>query len=268
MTAPDKAGARAVLGFYELANGADPKAAGVPAQSWVFFRPVPSVVEPTRAGSNYVNGFPADTTSVQTATADTTMVVGSWAIIMFTGNEGAVGAATPAGFTVLMPLTLVGTLHMAVYGKIVDATDVNTNARKFTMSFTGSSQNCTTMLLWGGTSAQPVANWLIGTVENRATAGGTNVNIAPSITTTVASTLVLALSGERTSAADTAAPAVTGGNLWVWGGELQPQQLQTSTVAYIDKATAGATGNVTFTYQNPHTTNGLALQVGIPPVAS
>lgn len=260
MTAADVDAVRAVSRIYELGATDDPSTLGIPAESWLFRRPVPTTTEPTRDGFNYQNGVPASG-QIVTATADSTLVEGSWMVAVYTGNGSMGTVVAPSGWSALMPRTTVGTLDMCVYAKIADSTDAS--SKSFAFSSGANAANSSLMLLWGSGS-DVVANWIVGTVENRATAGGGTQNIAPSLTTTTDKSLVLVLSGERTAAVDSTAPTVTGATAWVNGPESQTLQLQTTEIAYIDQTTAGATGNVTITYPNTHATNGLALQIAIP----
>lgn len=200
-----------------------------------------------------------------TVTPGSTIATGNWIVIVVTGT-GTVGSpfvtfTAPAGFTEIPnQATPAGTLNTRVYVKI--KADGETS-----YTFSHSGGNATVWgIIWGSGSA-PTSDWVLGTVTNRAQSGTSFTNIAPAITTTKANTLVLAISGERTSAAETDAQVtVTGATKDSFSGH-QAGIIQTVAFATKSQTTVGTTGTTTFTYPNTQATNGQSVHLGIPEAA-
>jgi hypothetical protein len=190
-----------------------------------------------------------------TVTPDASIQLGDWMIAVFTGTTPTASIAPPAGWTVLRPYSVVGTLITAVFGK-------NRVAGETGYSFTPDSgvANAAVDLIWGG-GGRPVSEWVVGALTNRAV---DFTNKAVSITTTVDHTLAIVISTERTSATETDVTSVTGATEFFFGVQ-SGTNLQTTLLAEINKSPAGATGDVTIVYPNTQAINGQALQIGIPP---
>lgn len=114
-----------------------------------------------------------------------------------------------------------------------------------------------------------LANLIVGTGKARsaAPADTSTTTTALGITTTAANTLALAIAFEATTAAETGA-FITGPTIPSGWTQLAYRQ-QTTTINTVEvaakqMATAGATGNAVFTYQNTQASNGWAIQLAFP----
>jgi photosystem II stability/assembly factor-like uncharacterized protein len=219
---------------------------------------VPAVV-PTLKGSSYVDN--ASGTNI-TVSPDTTISTGDWMIMVFE-SYNTVTWTDPTGWTVILPQgTVAGTLVTSIYAKNRVAGETS-----YTITMPAHSNASLLTLMWGS-GAAPIANWVIGTNMLRANITPTTSynNLAPSITTTTANNLVLAISTERyTGTTEARLASMTGATQWLFVGEPNATEVETLSVGYIQQAAAGATSNVTTTYYAPQATNGMAIQIGLPP---
>lgn len=208
-----------------------------------------------------VNHLTQETSGSATVTISSAGIdVGNWMIC--TGHVGitSVTVAPPSGWTELYYVPTMGSRRLYVWARIKESGDT-------TFDFVKSGSAFVSFDLFWGAGADPVADWQLGTGKLRNTiAENDNTNIAPSITTTEPDVLVLALSAEATST-DNPAPTVSGATEWYTNLDDTGTNIESLTVAYIDKATAGATGDVTFTYTTTQANNGWAVQIGITPAA-
>lgn len=218
----------------------------------------PTITEPTRKG--HVSASIGTGNTSLTLTPDGTASVGDW--MLFTYMAAGSILPTLTGWTLLASNTAFGTRCAAVYGRIRQAGDTS-----YTATFPSGNNGTQVGLLWGSGADSTVSNWIVGTPETRAAAGGAFNNIAPSITTTADKTLALVVSFEATLATETDISSMTGGTEWYFDQQLDTTNVNTLCIGYVDKSPAGATGNVTITYPNTHASNGLALQVGLPPAS-
>ena len=186
---------------------------------------------------------------------------GSWMVATITIGQTGVTVTPPTGWTKILTETVIGSRIAVAFAKIKASGD--------TYTFTFSTSTGGTGILIGGAGASAVSNWILGAATLRAASGGTNQNKAASVTTTVANSKALALSFEATGAAETGPPSATAG----WSLGLHQGQdtggsgIEANTIMYKDMATAGATGDVLFTYTNTQPSNGLAMQIALPPGA-
>lgn len=169
------------------------------------------------------------------------------------GNAALLNA--PAGWTVLKKDLVVSNIRVS----ILTAPVGTTFDKSFTFNVANAVEsNHVTMLIRGTDAAYTP---IIGATGTRAASGGTNLITLPAITLVRPSSRVYALSFERTNAAETATPAVTGGMVtkgFYWSGT----QAQSIFVAGKDYA-AGDSGAITVgPYSNNHATNGLGLLIG------
>ncbi len=166
-----------------------------------------------------------------------------------------------AGWTNLVPFNTVGTgtttfgvwTHQRASGETTytwNQTTIEANGLGIRMVFIS--------------GADDVANWIIGTFQDRETSGTTVTTIAPSVTTTADDSLGLCIAEERTLASETD-PQVTCDN---FTKQFFDEGINDHTIFVATKAltTAGSTGSVTVTYPNSHAKNGIAGIIGIPPV--
>lgn len=92
-------------------------------------------------------------------------------------------------------------------------------------------------------------------------------NIAPSVTTTAADCLVASISTERTLASETDSQITVDNSMGKRYFMTMPVSSGDQTISVADKtmATAGASGDTTWTYPNPQTNNGLAGHIWFTP---
>jgi glycerophosphoryl diester phosphodiesterase len=164
----------------------------------------------------------------------------------------------PAGWTALFNNVTAGTLGSAVFVKKRAIGEGN-------YAFHVSSGLATVALM----AFRGVADtgWVVGTGRTRATTGSTFNNIADPITTTVANSLVLTLSNERTTASETAI-SMTGATQWFFQGNPLSGGVESVAAGYVQQTTAGASSAVTIVYPNTQPSNGWAVQLGLPPAGA
>ncbi len=186
---------------------------------------------------------------------------GNWMILVVTSDNDGTNTANPipTGWTQLRAFTQVGsgTMAVGVWAKLRVSGETS-----YGFSLNPGSNSSRIRLIWG-TGAQDPTSWIIGTFANRSNNATSTTTLAPSITTTVAHTLALLLSFERTIATETDAQ-ITTSNFAKRFTELTVDVSE--TVALKDMISPGVTGTATTTYPNPHPENGLACIVGITPV--
>lgn len=221
--------------------------------------------EPTRKGYSFVNPGVTNTEILlnpSSSPVGSAIAVGDWMVVVITGTTTTTSITPPAGWTTILSPRLVGSEYVAAYGKIRASGETSYS---FVLNAGGTSTG--SVIFWGSGADTNLSNWIVGVVTNRASSGGSATNWAESLTTTVANTLALTISTERTSAATPSSPTYTGATAWFHMPEVGSGQIQTIDIGYIDKATAGATGRATINYGSAtQTTNGLAFQLAIPPV--
>jgi hypothetical protein len=117
-------------------------------------------------------------------------------------------------------------------------------------------------------NAKEVTDWVVGTVQSRATSGGTTANVAPGVTTAVNNSMVFAISEERTSASEVDGDITVSGTGWAKRLGWVPSSASEASITFASKglASAGASGDCTVTYVNTQATNGAAFQIVIPPI--
>lgn len=176
----------------------------------------------------------------------------------------------PTGFRTLLSWQAMGTsasTSCAIYVKRRLTGETNYDVPQTSV---GQTNKIYAHMLWvSGTNAADVSDWIIGTAQSRAVSGGTVNTVAPSVTTTIDNTMMFAFGLERTSATETEAQLLVTGAGWSKQSALLGSVSgvsSTITVASKGMATAGASGDVTFTAPNTQSVNGVALQIGILPL--
>jgi hypothetical protein len=223
---------------------------------------VPPVPPPYRRGwaQHSVGGTSATVLSAVTAGAQPGDAL---VVAIVTGVSGAT-YTPPVGWTELLAPTTMGTRTLQIFAGA--HTDPETTNYEFPAG--QSAVRRAVLVAVGG--AAGVGDWVVGTLGLRNVTGTSVTNLAPSVTTVVDASLVLTVSAEATSAADTIAPEVTDGGAdgWFWTGEGADPSVAIETVLAATRvmALAGVAAPVTVTYQNTQTNNGSAIQVVIPPV--
>lgn len=223
-------------------------------------------------GPGNVNSFTLDMTRAFTGGA---VAVGDWMFFTVAAPGSAASSRTPslpAGFIEIVPWSAMGTSTTSMYA--IWAKQRLTGETSYTAALDNSAGHTigtTFRALWyEGTELDPTfANWQIGVKQSRATSGGTNVDTAPSVNTTVDNSLCLAFFTERTTAADTDAGHTISGTGWTKAMNTFLEATAgdaTFDLASKGLAAHGASGNVSRTCNNTQATNGAALQVIIPPM--
>jgi PKD repeat protein len=202
---------------------------------------------------------PNNTTSTELIlTPDGTIVDDMWMIAVITYHEAPITTITPpAGWTLLNSQYTMGTSYGAIYAK-----QRVTGETSYTFTL-GTAKPSVGTLTWVDNAAA-LNTWTVGNYQLRS--GSNFDNIAPPITTTSTNNLIFAASVERTNAAEADISSITGAtkvHFLAQVGTTQPAN--TILIASTQKATLGTTDPVTITYPNTQATNGIAIQIGIPP---
>lgn len=187
---------------------------------------------------------------------------GDWMILVFTGGAAPVDINAPgdlSGWTVVRsyaPMTGTTSFQTGVWVKRRELGETS-----YTWPLDGTGQSVHYRLIWySGVSAVNA-----GSFWDRNGHATSTTNIAPSVTTTAADSVVVSISTERTVAAEVDADISVDNSMtkrfYVVGGGDQ-------IVSLADKllVSAGASGDTTWTYPNPQTNNGLAGHLWLEPV--
>jgi len=192
------------------------------------------------------------------------VAVGDWIIAIATSATGSSATrqpTPPAGWTSIVAFGTVGT-GTTTFGVWAHQRAVSETTYTWTQTTTEGNGTYTRQIFVS--SAADIANWIIGTFQNRETSVTTVTNIAPSVTSVTAHTLGLLISAERTLAAESDAQVTCDNFTKSWFENAVDQSL---FVATKDMVSAGATGSVTVTYPNAHSKNGEAGILAIPGTA-
>jgi len=207
--------------------------------------------------------FSADdaATGAMTITPGASIANGSWMVVILSYNADTY-PTMPAGWSTIVARTSVGSLRTIVFAKIKDAGD--TFPMQMTVPLGKDSSNG--VIFWG-TGAAPVSSWITGGIFSRdGTTTYQYTTVAPSLTTASAQNLILAVGVERTIAAETDIVSISGAAKWFYIPQITTAKLQTITLGSFAQASAGSTPTVTTTYTNPHSSNGHAFQIALPPL--
>jgi hypothetical protein len=223
----------------------------------------PTIVGHTTAVSN--GSSSSVTLNPETHRVASAAVTGDWIIAVFTSASGSAATRQPtpsAGWTNIVPFGTVGSGTMS-FGVWAHKKVVGETTYAWTQTTAEANNTVVRMVFVRG--ADDIANWVLGTFQNRATSATTTTNIAPSITAASDHTLALLLSAERTVAAEADSDITCDNFTKDWFENVTDHTL---FVANKDMVTAGATGSVTVTYLNTHSQNGIAGIIGIPGTVS
>lgn len=227
----------------------------------------------TSAGSLTPSSTTSFTITVTDPLTGTAPAVGDFFFILLDA-AGSISTANtpgvPVGFTEVVTWQAMGTSTSTSWGLYVRKRQVGDTNYTINMINSGRSATVQYQTFWiDGANAADIPDWTIGTIQSRAASGGTVNTVAPSVTTTLTDSMVFAFGVERTTAAETTSDLTVSGTGWT----KQLAHLNTSasgstvTIASKGMASAGASGNVTFTTINTQAANGAALQVIIPAAA-
>lgn len=207
----------------------------------------------TRVGYTIVqSGGPLDFT----VTPDASIAVDDWMIALVSENNGIV--STPAGWTALVTGAVTGTLTTSVFIK-------KRGIGEGGYAFHVSAGLATVALMWLRGVAD--TGWVVGAGRTRASTGSTFNNIADPVTATVANSLVLTLSTDRTTASETAV-TWTGAAQWFFQGNPATTGLESVAAGYVQQTAAAASAPVTIAYPNTQGSNGWAVQIALPPAGA
>lgn len=207
-------------------------------------------------------------TSTRVMTPHASTADGDLMIVVFGSNGQTISPPTDVShpWTALRASDTTGTLTTSSWYRVRQAGETSAGTTyAFTIGTGASSTN--SILSYRGFDTT-LSHMIIGTTGERATTGTSFTNVATSITTTSADNLVVVFSTERTTTSETGVSSISGATADFFIVQNGSTGLETLSVSHINKTTAGATGNVTITYPNTQTTNGLAWQVAIPPAVS
>lgn len=210
------------------------------------------------------------TVNMSAGSTGTALATGDFVFMVLSssGDTATTNTPTPpSGFTELVTWQAMGTSTTtcwAIYAKKRAGGDSNYSV---TQPNIGRAQTVYGRCFWiDGAGAKDVSEWIVGTKGSRAASGGTFNTLAPSVTTTAANAMVMAFGLERTLAAETEAQLTVSGTGWTkrLGAPSEFASNTSITIASKGMASAGASGDVTFTNVNTQTTNGAAVQIVIP----
>lgn len=183
------------------------------------------------------------------------------ALILVVEQLSSAGApATPDGWT-LRGSNTHGTRSGYAYTK-VRGSDTSVTV---TRAANGAGRAVVAAL--GGTRVDP-ATWIFGTPKGRSQspANSSTTTNAPSIQTTQVNTMVVAIFGEATTAAEGAGytPGLMNGAAWFYAGQQTTTDIETVFLAYQAKMLPGDTLDVMAMYANAQSTNAWGMLIGIP----
>lgn len=194
-------------------------------------------------------------------TPDGTIADDMWMVAVITYQDSPTTTITPpAGWTTMKSHFTVGTAYAAIYAKKRIAGDTNYT---FTL---GAAKPAVGTLTWISNAAD-YSLWTIGALQSRS--GSTFDNVAPSITTTTNNNLIVVPSIERTNAAEAGVSSITGATQVFFNAQIGSNQpALTVLIATTQQTSPGVTNPVTITYPNTQPTNGIAMQMAIPPLGT
>lgn len=217
---------------------------------WIVIPPAPAPLRIAHVTANNAGG-----TSDLIMTPDAATVTGDYMIVMVGTNIATNTIGTPTGWTLLRGPVVTGNMTNYAFAKIRVGSE--TSYAFPTTSGSGSVKGDIMTIR----SADVISNWVVGTDGTRAASGGAYQTTAPSITTTLASSLVLTLFNERSTTSGTTV-TYTGATEWFF--DTENVDGNSMGVTYSLQPTAGATSAVTATYTTTNTVNGWGIQIGIP----
>lgn len=210
------------------------------------------------------------TLNMSAAQTGSAPAVGDFIFIFIDSSGNTTNSNTPSpptGFAELVSWREMGTSTTSSWALYVKRRAVGETDYVINQININRTNGCFMHAFWvDGATAGDVANWVVGTIQSRAASGGTVNTIAPSVTTVITDAVAFAFGVERTSASETAADLTVSGTGWSKLLALLGQGASNSTITVASKAmaSAGDTGNVTFTTINTQAANGAAVQIIIP----
>lgn len=193
--------------------------------------------------------------------------VGDWMILVFTGGVGMASVNVPgdlSGWTIVRSFgypTGATSFETGVWMKRRDSGDTD-----YAWPLNGGT---TSSSYWTLVWYKNVAAAYAGTFWDRNGHATTTTNIAPSVTTDTANSVVVSISTERTVAAETDSAITVDNAMTKQYFVQQPVGSGDQNVSIADKTlvSAGASGDTTWTYPNTQTNNGVAGHIWLTPTA-
>lgn len=193
--------------------------------------------------------------------------VGDWMVMIFTGGTGLAGVNVPgdlSGWTIVRSFaypTGATAFETGIWMKRRESGDTD-----YVWPLNGgTSASSYWSLVW----YKNVAAAFAGTFWDRNGHGTTTTNVAPAVTTDTANSVVVSISTERTSAAETDSQITVANGMTKQYFVQQPVGSGDQNVSIADKTlvTAGTSGDTTWTYPNTQTNNGIAGHIWLTPTA-
>lgn len=190
---------------------------------------------------------------------------GDWMILVFTGGVSMTDVNVPgdlSGWTVVRAFgnpTGAGSFETGVWMKRREVGETN-----YVWPLNGGTVSSA---YWTLTWYKNVDVATAGTFWDRNGHATSLTNIAPSITTTAANSVVISISTERTVAAETDSAIAVDNGMTKRFFVQEPTSGGDQNVSIADKtiAVAGASGDTTWTYPNTQTNNGVAGHIWLSP---
>lgn len=179
--------------------------------------------------------------------------VGDLLVAVFAANDQSI--TPPSGWTPFRDVD-TGTLRTGIF---VHIREVGETTYDFTPAASVTdTHTLITIRGWG------LGSGAAGPDGIRSVTGTNTTNVAPSMTADVADSLVVVISTERTSAAETDVSSIVGATplFFVPGAGVG---LETISISSLEVSVPGSTGNVTITYPNIQAANGYAIQFLVTP---
>jgi prepilin-type N-terminal cleavage/methylation domain-containing protein len=221
----------------------------------------PVATYPSRGGFSDIsaNTFAGDNTEVTIGAVPT----GAWMIVVL-AYPNYEDPAPPVGWTTIMPRHVSGSLNTSIYAKIKQSGD--SSQQLFNGPGSGGETTMNGAFIWGENAA-PLNSWIIGSAGDRANNATSTTSVTPTVTTTVAKSLVIGVAAERTIAAETNYTSITGATAWGWVPHVGGSRIQSIAIGYQEKDAPGTTQAMTVTYPNSQAANGMGIQIAIPPAS-
>ncbi len=229
---------------------------------------------PTIVGSAVLTGSAANCSTVQSVVVPVPSgtQAGDIIIAIIAGSTNstesyawAVSPVTAAPWTVIAMQITSGTLVYQAWAAVY-----STSLDRSFIGNLGDSSTPRRILPTAVTvrGAAPISNWVLGAKSKRTDTGTSTTTVASSINSLLTDTLVTGIFTERTTATETNIVSVSGATENSYLYDPSNTSIETVTVTEQVLVSPQSSGNVTVTYVNPQTSNGIGQLVGIPSISS
>jgi hypothetical protein len=211
------------------------------------------------------------TVNMSSGTTGTNVAIGDFVFIYLYSSGTTATSNTPTpptGFTAIAAWQGMAASTSTSWALYVKKRALGDSNYDIPQTNVGRTNRISGFAFWiDGLGAKDVTDWIIGTQGTRAASGGTFDTNAPAITTLLGNTMVLGIGVERTSAAEVDANLTVSGTGWTKQATFISSSAAGGTLTLASKGmvSPGSAGGVTFTSTNTQSTNGVALEIGIPP---